>query len=593
MKILNKTEEILLLRIAESETWNQRKLSEATGFSLGKVNQTLKVLRDNDLVDPDLSLTKKGQRVLKKNQPKKAVILAAGFGMRMVPINHEVPKGLLKVKNEVLIERLIRQLHSVEIYDIKVIVGFMKEKYEYLIDKFQVKLIVNSKYGSKNNLHSLTLVKNELEKSYIIPCDLWFEENPFSRFEFSSWYLVSNKRTFQSDVTLKHNFDLKIIKEKQTGNKMVGLAYINQTNGKDLAARLSLLDQYSYNDQAFWEKALVTDGKYFIQGKLLDYHKFTEINTYEQLRDFDDHSDHLNNQAIKIIEKQFRITSKEIHKIKILKKGMTNRSFLFSCKNKRYIMRIPGEGTDKLINRENEAAVYQLINAYKLADPVIYINPKNGYKITEFLNNTTNCDPNNLKDVTKCMRRLHQIHNLNLKVDHFFDLFKKINFYESLWSNPISAYQDYPKTKRHVFKLRKFIDSCNIKFSLTHIDAVPDNFLFTTTDGGTEEIKLIDWEYSSMQDPHVDIAMFAIYSMYNRQQIDQLINIYFDYQCSINDRIKIYCYIAICGLLWSNWCEYKLQLEVDFGEYSLAQYRYAKDYYRIAKSEMERINYDL
>lgn len=593
MKTLNKAEEILLLRIAESETWNQRKLSEATGFSLGKVNQTLKVLRDNDLVDPDLSLTKKGQRVLKKNQPKKAVILAAGFGMRMVPINHEVPKGLLKVKNEVLIERLIRQLHSVEIYDIKVIVGFMKEKYEYLIDKFQVKLIVNSKYGSKNNLHSLTLVKNELEKSYIIPCDLWFEDNPFSRFEFSSWYLVSNKGTFQSDVTLKHNFDLKIIKEKQTGNKMVGLAYINQTNGKDLAARLSLLDQYSYNDQAFWEKALVTDGKYFIQGKLLDYHKFTEINTYEQLRDFDDHSDHLNNQAIKIIEKQFRITSKEIHKIKILKKGMTNRSFLFSCRNKRYIMRIPGEGTDKLINRENEAAVYQLINAYKLADPVIYINPKNGYKITEFLNNTTNCDPNNLKDVTKCMRRLHQIHNLNLKVDHFFDLFKKINFYESLWSNPISAYQDYPKTKRHVFELRKFIDSCNIKFSLTHIDAVPDNFLFTTTDGGTEEIKLIDWEYSSMQDPHVDIAMFAIYSMYNRQQIDQLINIYFDYQCSINDRIKIYCYIAICGLLWSNWCEYKLQLEVDFGEYSLAQYRYAKDYYRIAKSEMERINYDL
>ena len=42
-------------------------------------------------------------------------------------------------------------------------------------------------------------------------------------------------------------------------------------------------------------------------------------------------------------------------------------------------------------------------------------------------------------------------------------------------------------------------------------------------------------------------------------------------------RTKIYAYIAVCGLLWSNWCEYKSRLGVEFGEYSLKQYRYAKD----------------
>lgn len=51
-------------------------------------------------------------------------------------------------------------------------------------------------------------------------------------------------------------------------------------------------------------------------------------------------------------------------------------------------------------------------------------------------------------------------------------------------------------------------------------------------------------------------------------------------------RIKIYCYIAICGLLWSNWCEYKHTLGVEFGEYALAQYAFAKDYYDIVVEEM-------
>ena len=63
--------------------------------------------------------------------------------MRMVPINTETPKGLLEVNSEPLIERIIRQLHEVNIKEIYVVVGYMKEKYEYLIDEFGVELLVN------------------------------------------------------------------------------------------------------------------------------------------------------------------------------------------------------------------------------------------------------------------------------------------------------------------------------------------------------------------------------------------------------------------------------------------------------------------
>ena len=136
--------------------------------------------------------------------------------------------------------------------------------------------------------------------------------------------------------------------------------------------------------------------------------------------------------------------------------------------------------------------------------------------------------------------------------------------------------------------MKIFIDKQNVEKCLTHIDAVPDNFLFSTIDG-KEEIHLIDWEYAGMQDPHLDIAMFAIYSCYNKRQIDRLIDYYFEDSCSKQNRVKIYCYIAIAGLLWSNWCEYKRHLGIEFGEYAEMQYKYAKKYYKLALQKMSEL----
>ncbi len=180
-------------------------------------------------------------------------------------------------------------------------------------------------------------------------------------------------------------------------------------------------------------------------------------------------------------------------------------------------------------------------------------------------------------------------HQCKLKVGHEFDLFGQIAFYESLWKGAPSVYRDYGNTREKIFSLEAYIRKYAAKKVLTHIDAVPDNFLFCTGADGEQEIRLIDWEYAGMQDPHVDIAMFCIYSLYDRQQIDRLIQAYFPEGCRREIRIKIYAYIAVCGLLWSNWCEYKRSLGVEFGEYSLRQYRYAKEYYKIVQEELEKM----
>ena len=251
-------------------------------------------------------------------------------------------------------------------------------------------------------------------------------------------------------------------------------------------------------------------------------------------------------------------------------------------------MRIPGEGTDQLINRKQEAAVYATIADKKICDDIAYINPDNGYKITEYLEGARVCDAQNPEDVRKCMERLRAFHNLKLKVEHEFDIFGQLEFYETLWNGSPSAYKDYLETKEKVLSLREYINAHSGEKILTHIDAVPDNFLFTEKNG-VEEIRLIDWEYAGMQDPHVDLAMFCIYSLYNKEEVDQLIDLYFVEGCKNEDRIKIYCYIAVCGLLWSNWCEYKRSLGIEFGEYSLRQYRYAKEYYRIVQEELKEL----
>ena len=581
---MNVQELDILNAIRKNPKLNQREIANQSGYSLGFVNRVVKELQEEKWLSPNGELSEKAKTFITANQPKKAVILAAGFGMRMVPINTEIPKGLLEVRGEVLIERMIRHLHEVGITDIQVVVGFMKERYEYLIDEFNVKLVVNSEYQIKNNLHSLSKIKSSIDKTYIVPCDIWAEENPFSDFEPYSWYMVTDETSVESTVRVNRKRELVMVDEDEEGNQMIGLCYVMGQEAKAVQEKLQEFSKKPSYDHEFWECTLQDKNKWMIPSKVVDSKQFIEINTYEQLREIDGNSANLQTDAISIIQDCFNVEVDEIKNITVLKKGMTNRSFLFECQNQKYIMRIPGEGTDHLINRKEEADVYQALENRQICDDVLYMNPENGYKITAYLEDATNCDAENWDEVEACMTKLKEFHELNLTVDHRFDIFGQIDFYESLWNGEKSYFKDYEKTKAAIFELKKWIDTLDKTETLVHIDAVPDNFLFTKNG-----IRIIDWEYAGMQDPHVDIAMFCIYSLYSKEQVDHLIDLYFKGEVSPMIRTKIYAYIASAGLLWSNWCEYKRSLGIDFGEYSLCQYRYAKEYSKLVLSTLEEL----
>ena len=581
-KNMNRDKYKILKVLITEDVIDQRKISQLTKFSLGKVNNLLKELNKEKYISSNYALTSSGKEYVKSHHPQQATILAAGYGLRMVPINTEEPKGLLEVHGEPLIERIIKQLHKVEITNIKIVVGFMKEHYEYLIDEYDVDLIVNPYYSTRNNIYSLYVAKDRLANGYIIPCDIWFKDNPFSTLEDPSWYLFSDRLTDHSHWQVSKNTKVKYTKE--TGNRMIGIAYLNQEDAEVLTNHLDEMIKAKKYD-SFWEDALADKKQFLISGRIIPNSEHAEINSYEELLELDSNSSHLQNEAIQIIEDTLNVNKSDISNIHTLKKGMTNRSFIFTVKDKRYIMRIPGEGTDNLINRQEEYDVYQQIKGKPYTENILYLNPQNGYKLSEFLENTRNSEADDWEDVIKSMDLLRKFHQEKLQVNHQFDIWKQIEFYENLRDTP-SAYKDFLITKENVLNLKQFIQDNIHQWSLCHIDANADNFLINQQG----KIFLIDWEYAGMQDPDLDIAMYAIYAGYNKQQFDKLIDIYYQDKCDKIIRYKIYAYAAVGGLLWSNWCEYKQSLGLDFGEYSLSQYRYAKEYSKLVLNYLEEKN---
>ena len=508
----------------------QRELAKELGMSLGKTNHVLNELKQTGLVDAQFALTSTGREYITSHHPQQAVILAAGFGMRMVPINTEEPKGLLEVNQEPLIERLIKQLHSKNIRKIYIVVGFMKEHYEYLIDKYDVQLIVNPHYHEWNNIYSLYLAKEHLNNSYVVPCDIWLKNNPFSEVEDQPWYMFSDHQHEDSHWKVTNRGTIKYV--GAGGNKMVGIAYLNAETGNRVKQELDKrISQQSRLDE-FWESLLIGGDRFKLNSYLIKDNQFAEINSYEELRNLDSNSDHLRNDAIQAIVNTLGVKNTVIHDIRVLKKGMTNRSFIFDCQGDQYIMRIPGAGTKELINRQQEYDVYQVIKDLPYVEQTLYLNPENGYKLTKFIKHSHNCDPNNWKEVQQSMRLLNKMHASHLKVDHTFDLRAQINMYEKLRKAP-SAYRDYAGVKRRIDQLLNYVDQLDKDWTLCHIDANADNFVF---DRNGNEF-LIDWEYAGMQDPDVDVAMFAIYSMYNQEQIDHLIDIYFGKSTSQQNKI--------------------------------------------------------
>lgn len=575
----------LLREIKANPLLTQRELAIRLNISLGSTNKyihELEELQYLQVTENSYCLTEQGTAYLEQYRVDNAVIIAAGFGSRFVPLTYETPKGLLEVFGERMIERQIKQLHEVGITDITIMVGYLKEKFDYLIDKYHVKLIYNPEYSQKNTLATLWHARHLLKNTYILSSDNWIRDNIFHTYEPCAWYSGVYMKGSTSEWCLDTDKKGRITEVTVGGADsyvMYGPVYFDRQFSEKFIPFLEKYYDTPGTENFYWENVYTENLKalpmYINPQPDSTVYEFENL---EELRLFDTrYQNHSDNEAMEKIAQIFSVDEKEIKNIKCLKAGMTNKSFVFSINEKSYIFRIPGPGTDMLINRQEEKTVYEVIAPLHLSDDIIYFDGTNGYKISRFYENSRNCNPDDWNDVSRCMQTLKNFHEQKLQVSHEFSLRERIDFYEQLCSHPeCIRFEDYSQVRPQMNELLDLIDRLQPPKSLTHIDSVQSNFLLLP-DGS---VKLIDWEYSAMCDCLVDIAMFAIYSYYEEEQLLKLMSLYFDRPASDEEKLRIYTYVALSGFLWALWAEYKASLGEEFGDYTLKMYRYAKDYYK-------------
>ena len=129
-----------------------------------------------------------GRNFLDKYKVDNAIIMAAGYSARCMPLSNVMPKGLFRVKGEILIEREIEQLKQAGISEIIVVTGFMHEKFEYLKEKYEVQIVNNPDYDKYNNMASLYAAKDYIRNSYILCSDNYYEENVFHQYIYAPYY---------------------------------------------------------------------------------------------------------------------------------------------------------------------------------------------------------------------------------------------------------------------------------------------------------------------------------------------------------------------------------------------------------------------
>ena len=171
MKISRKQFDVLEA-IIEHPNISQRELADITGYSLGLINNTLKELNNNELVVDNL-ISEKGIETLEPYRVKKAVIIAAGFGSRMVPITLNTPKPLVRVNGTRIIDTLLDAIVEIGIKDITIVRGYLGEQFDQLLYKYpMIKFVENPAFNDTNNISSMMCVRYGLENSYILEADL-------------------------------------------------------------------------------------------------------------------------------------------------------------------------------------------------------------------------------------------------------------------------------------------------------------------------------------------------------------------------------------------------------------------------------------
>lgn len=518
---------------------------------------------------------------LKPYKVDNAVIMAAGMSSRFAPLSYEKPKGLLNVKGEILIERQIRQLKEAGITNITVVVGYMKEKFFYLDDKFGVKIVVNEDYYRYNNTSTLIRVLDKLANTYICSSDNYFVDNVFEPYVYRGYYSAVYADGETDEYCLSFDNDGRINGVSVGGSDswyMLGHVYYDRKFSDKFKAILEREYEKADTKEHLWEDLYMKHiDELNLYVRKYDAGKVLEFDSLDELRAFDE--EYINNADSAILKNICNILHcemKHIVNIKAIKAGLTNTSFQFEVDGKGYVYRHPGVGTSKYINRKSEAFSMDVAARLGLDDTFIYMDAEHGYKISRFIDNARELDYSNSKEVSMALDIIRKLHNERVISEYDFGIWDKTEeFIVKLNDTGKSDFDEFGELHTKMKKLKNCImsdskaDKC-----LCHNDCYSPNFLLDENN----KMYLIDWEYSGNDDPASDIGTFICCSTYSYDEAVAVIKEYLECEPD-NETLAHYIgYVAIASYYWYVWALYQETRGNSVGEWLYMWYKNSKLY---------------
>ena len=250
--------------------------------------------------------------------------------------------------------------------------------------------------------------------------------------------------------------------------------------------------------------------------------------------------------------------------------GMTNQNYLAKTTNKQYIVKFFGKGTEKLINRQDEKYNLELLKDLDLDVKNYLFDIEAGIKVNEYIESAITLDSTSIKTkFDKIAPILQTIHASGKELRGEFAPFEEIKKYESLIEEKI-PYANYEAVRKEVFSLEKRLADLGVDRKSCHIDLVPENFI----ESPQGRLYLIDWEYSSMNDPMWDLAALFLESEFTPKEEEAFLSHYESEQTPVS-REKIAIYKILQDAIWSLWTVYKEEQGADFGDYGVSRYQRA------------------
>lgn len=576
---LSKYEFNALMALYKRGYLTQQDVATRLDCPVDEANAICQGLLEKGLLE-DGRITSTGIAALRPYRVENAIIMAAGLSSRFAPISYEMPKGLLKVRGEVLIERQIKQLKDAGINEIIVVVGYKKEHFFYLEEKFGVQIVVNREYAFRNNNSTLMRVRELLGNTYICSSDNYFTSNPFESHVWTAYYATEYSAGFTQEWCV--NVDRNgIIKSVDTSGEnawyMIGHAYFN----RDFSTRFAKILEAEYNDpltaDKLWEEIYAAHtAELPMEIRKYPAGIIYEFDSLDQLREFDPYFlENVDSDIFDNIVAVLGCTKGEIRDVYPLKQGLTNLSCHFSTNDGEYVYRHPGIGTEEMIDRTAEVQAQSLAKSIGIDDTFIFENSRKGWKISRFIPDCRQLDPHDSDQVKEAMEMARALHAQNVMLERDFDYYDESKKYEALLleKGPITI-ADYNMMAQNAKTLRAFVEADGAKRCLTHNDFFNLNLLYDQAG----KLYLIDWEYAGMADYASDYGTFVVTCMLSDEEADAALTCYFDRTPTLEERRHNYAYVALAGWCWYVWALQK-ESEGDFvGEWLYTYYKYAKRY---------------